>query len=191
MHDSRTARRPIRTEPRNIVGTHYRRERRFEAIGLSANFKYWGDEWFVQAGFDDAKAEAEIDFSSLSDGVFSWMAQLGWAPRSADGNTSVSVLAFRVDETETLTQQDGWAISATHDFGDAGEYGVFGRYTWASGGEGITPEDWGSELPVESGGFLGFAWNRPFGRDNDQLGVAAMYGRPTAYQRELGFDSQY
>ena len=67
----------------------------------------------------------EIDFSSLSDGVFAWTAEVGWAPRSAEGNTSVSILAFRVDETETLTQQDGWAISATHDFANEGEYGRF------------------------------------------------------------------
>ena len=46
-------------------------------------------------------------------------------------------------------------------------------------------------MPVESGGLLGFAWNRPLGRDNDQLDVAAMYGKPTAYQRELGFNWQY
>ena len=41
----------------------------FEAIGLGANLKYSANEWFVQGGFSDAKAESEFDFSSLDDDV--------------------------------------------------------------------------------------------------------------------------
>jgi hypothetical protein len=44
---------------------------------------------------------------------------------------------------------------------------------------------------LKSGGFIGFAWNRPFGRENDQLGIAAVLGKPTRYQRELGYNTQY
>jgi hypothetical protein len=136
----------------------------------------------------DAKAESEFDFSSLGDGVLAWTFETGWAPRSMNGDTSVSLLAFTVDKTPSLARQDGWALAATHDFGD---YGVFGRYTWAEGGRGITREDQRSALPLEHGGFLGFAWNKPFDRQNDQLGVAFMYGTPTTYQRSEGMDSQY
>jgi hypothetical protein len=96
-----------------------------------------------------------------------------------------------VDETDSLSQQDGWALSTTHDFGKDGEYGVFGRYTWASGGEGIRPENRDGALALKNGGFFGFAWNQPFGRVNDQLGIAAVYGKPTRYQLELGFNTQY
>jgi carbohydrate-selective porin OprB len=163
----------------------------FEAIGLGANLTYSGEQWFLQGGFSDAKAEDELDFSSFSDGVFAWTVEAGWAPRSTEGGTRVSVLAFRVDETDSLLQQDGWALSATHDFGKDGEYGVFGRYTWADGGEGINPENQDSELPLKNGGFFGIAWNQPFGRVNDQLGIAAVYGKPTRYQLELGFNTQY
>jgi carbohydrate-selective porin OprB len=163
----------------------------FEAIGLGANLSYSGEQWFLQGGFSDAKAKDELDFSSFSDGVFAWTVEAGWAPRSTEGGTRVSVLAFRVDETDSLLQQDGWALSATHDFGKDGEYGVFGRYTWADGGEGINPENPDSELPLKNGGFFGIAWNQPFGRVNDQLGIAAVYGKPTRYQLELGFNTQY
>ncbi len=162
----------------------------FEAIGLGANLKYSANDWFVQGGFSDAKAESEFDFSSLDDGVLAWTFETGWAPRSMNGNTSVSLLAFRVDKTSSLTRQDGWALAATHDFGDDGQYGVFGRYTWAEGGRGISREDQGGALPLKNGGFLGFAWNQPFDRQNDQIGIAFMYGTPTTYQHSEGMDSQ-
>jgi carbohydrate-selective porin OprB len=162
----------------------------FEAIGLGANLKYSASDWFVQGGFSDAKAESEFDFSSLGDGVLAWTAETGWTP-GENGDTSISLLGFSVDETQSLTQQNGWAIAATHDFGNDGEYAVFGRYTWASGGEGITPGDKSSALPLGNGGFLGFAWNRPFSRENDQLGIALLYGKPTTYQQQQGFNTQY
>jgi len=163
----------------------------FEAIGLGANLRYWGDKWFLQGGFSDAKAESEFDFSSLCDGVFAWTAEAGWRPRSADGSTAVSLLVFRMDERPTLTSQNGWALAATHNFGETGRYGVFGRYTQASGGEGIGEENLASALPLKRAAFAGFAWNRPLGRENDQVGVSALYGQPTDYQRRQGFGSQY
>ncbi len=163
----------------------------FEAIGLGANLKYRGKKWFIQGGFSDAKAETEFDFDSLGDGVFAWTAELGWAPRFTAGDSALSVLAFRVDETPTLTRQDGWALAATHDFGESAKYGVFGRFTWTDGGEGRVDKDQASALPLKSAGFAGFAWNRPFNREQDQAGLAALYGRPTTYQKALGYDAQY
>jgi carbohydrate-selective porin OprB len=125
----------------------------FEAIGLGANLMYSGEQWFLQGGFSDAKAEDELDFSSLADGVLTWTLEAGWAPRSTAGGTRVSVLVFGVDKTDNLTQQDGWALSATHDFGKDGEYGIFGRYTWADGGEGIKAENRDDALALKNGGF--------------------------------------
>jgi len=163
----------------------------FEAIGLGANIRYQGKDWFVQAGFSDAKAESEIDFDSLFDGILASTFEAGWSPRVFAGETSVSVLGFQVDETPALSRQTGWAIAATHDFGDTGRYGVFGRYTWASGGEGRTEHDQASALPLKSGGFAGLAWNRPFNRNDDQVGLVALYGRPTSYRRSLGYKDQF
>ena len=163
----------------------------FEAIGLGANIRYQGKDWFVQAGFSDAKSESEIDFDSLIDGVLASTLEVGWSPRISNGETSVSLLGFRVDETPTLSRQTGLALAATHDFGDTGRYGVFGRYTWADGGKGMTEQDQASALPLKSGGFVGLAWNRPFDRNEDQVGLVALYGRPTSYRRSLGFKDQY
>lgn len=163
----------------------------FEAIGLGANLKYWGNSWFVQGGFSDAKAESEFDFSSLADGVLAWTAEAGWAPRQLGGDTAVSLLAFRVDQTPTLDKQTGWALAGTHDFGESRRYGIFGRYTRASGGEGRGQENADAALPLKSAAYLGFAFNRPLGRVNDQLGLAALYGQPTEYRESQGFSSQY
>ena len=163
----------------------------FEAIGLGANLRYWGKEWFVQGGFSDAKAESEIDFDSLFDGVWAWTAEAGWMPRSMGGSTSVSFLAFHTDRTSTLTSQNGWAFAATHDFGQDDRYGVFGRYTRADGAEGISEADRSGALPLASAAFVGVALNRPLGRPGDQLGLVALYGKPTSYQRQQGFDDQY
>lgn len=163
----------------------------FEAIGLGANLQYWGEDWFIQGGFSDAKAESEIDFDSLFDGVWAWTAETGWKPRSMGGDTSISLLAFSTDRTETLTRQKGWAVAATHDFGKDDRYGVFGRYTKSDGGEGIREEDRAGALPLASAAFIGLALNQPLGRHNDQLGVAALYGKPTSFQRASGFDDQY
>jgi len=162
----------------------------FEAIGLGANLRWWGDQWFVQGGFSDAKAESEFDFSSLTDGVLAQTGEVGWAPRAANGDTAVSLLVFRVDETPSLTRQTGWAVAATHDFND-GAWGVFGRYTQADGGQGITEADRDSALPLERAAFAGLSWNQPLGRDQDQLGLVGLYGKPTKERREKGFSNQY
>jgi len=68
---------------------------------------------------------------------------------------------------------------------------VFGRYTFGNGGEGKTSESFDAALPLNNGGFVGFAWNKPFGRDKQQIGAALMYGEPTAYRRSQGFEDQY
>ena len=163
----------------------------FEAIGLGANLKYWGDNWFIQGGVSDAKAESELDFSSQADGVLAWTTEAGWAPRHRGGDTAISLLAFRVDQTPALNKQTGWALSGTHDFGENQRYGIFGRYTRASGGEGIGQENADAALPLKSAAFLGLSLNRPLERANDQLGMALLYGQPTENRESLGFSRQY
>jgi hypothetical protein len=80
----------------------------------------------------------------------------------------------------------------THEFGSDGDkYAVFGRYTFGDGGEGWTSESLSSALPLDNGGFVGFAWNKPFGRDSHQISAALMYGEPTEYRESLGFNDQY
>ncbi len=166
--------------------------RYFEAIGLGANAGYrMPNGWFVQGGFSDAKAEAEFDFSSLADGVLASTLEIGWAPEREVGMTSVSVLTFAVDETEAINRETGFAVAFSHDIGAEAWGGMFGRYTYRSGGDPRAPKYRDDELPLEHGGFLGYAWNAPFGRETDQLGIAAMVGQPSDSRREQGFSTQY
>jgi hypothetical protein len=53
------------------------------------------------------------------------------------------------------------------------------------------PESLEAALPLDNGGFLGFAWNSPFGREAQQIGAALMYGEPTDYREAQGFTDQY
>ena len=83
-------------------------------------------------------------------------------------------------------------MAFTHEYGPSGtDYALFGRYTFGDGGEGKTPESLELALPLNNGGFLGAAWNRPFGRDAQQIGAALMYGEPTDYRAAQGFKDQY
>ncbi len=169
----------------NAVGRY------FEAIGLGANATYHSPKgWFVQAGFSDAKAESEFDFSSLADGVFASTFEVGWRPAREVGFTNMSVLAYAVDETDALDRETGFALAFSHDIGAEASKGVFGRYTHRTGGDPKAPEYRDDGLPLKHGGFLGFAWNAPLGRERDQLGVAAIYGEPSDSRQEKGFNAQ-
>lgn len=68
---------------------------------------------------------------------------------------------------------------------------MFGRYTFADGGSGKTAESQVAALPLDNGGFVGFAWNRPFDREAQQIEAALMYGEPTDYREAQGFTDQY
>ena len=59
------------------------------------------------------------------------------------------------------------------------------------GGSGKTSESLDAALPLDNGGFLDVAWNKPFGREAQQIGAALMYGAPTAYREAQGFTDQY
>ncbi|MBA1446778.1 MAG: carbohydrate porin [Gammaproteobacteria bacterium] len=39
--------------------------------------------------------------------------------------------------------------------------------------------------------FIGATWNRPFGRANQQLAAAALYGQATGFKQSQGFNNQY
>ena len=68
---------------------------------------------------------------------------------------------------------------------------MFGRYTFADGGSGKMAESQAAALPLDNGGFVGFARNRPFDREAQQIGAALMYGEPTDYREAQGFTDPY
>ncbi|MBL3600322.1 MAG: hypothetical protein JMN25_10700 [gamma proteobacterium endosymbiont of Lamellibrachia anaximandri] len=164
----------------------------WESIGLGVAGAWHGDQWTVQAGVVDAQATAEgLDFSSFSKGKYAYMLEFSYEPDNPNGTTSLSALAYLVDEHDDLTTERGLVGQFTHEFGQQAEYAAFGRYTVKSGGTGNTAAARNSALPVEQGGFIGAAWNRPFGRANQQLAAAAIYGQATSFKQSQGFNNQY
>ena len=167
--------------------------RYFDTIGLGAQLQYNADKWFVTGGFADATAGDEFDFNTFYNGDWTVYGEVGYRPpRENAGISVVSALITNAASTKTLRSQQTVTAAFTHEFGGAGaDYAVFGRYTFGDGGEGKTSESFDAALPLNNGGFVGFAWNKPFGRDKQQIGAALMYGEPTAYRRSQGFEDQY
>jgi hypothetical protein len=167
--------------------------RYFDTMGLGAQLQYNGDRWFATAGFADATAVNEFDFSTFAKVDWTVYGEAGYRiERATSGISVVSALVTSAAEAETLKSQQTFTAAFTHEFGgDGSDYALFGRYTFGDGGEGKTAELANSALPLDHGGFVGFAMNKPFGRDSDQIGVALMYGEPTDHRRTQGFDDQY
>jgi hypothetical protein len=167
--------------------------RYFDTMGLGAQLQYNGDRWFATGGFADATAGDEFDFSTLYNGDLTVYGEAGYQPeRSLPGISVVSMLVTTAASTGTLSRQKTVTAAFTHEYGgDGTDYAVFGRYTFGDGGEGKTSESFEAALPLDNGGFLGFAWNKPFGRETQQIGAALMYGEPTDFRKSQGFDDQY
>jgi hypothetical protein len=167
--------------------------RYFDTIGLGAQLLYKGDNWFLSGGFADATAGDEFDFDTFYNGDWTVYGEAGYRPeRSLPGISVISLLTPSADATTTLNNQQSISMAFTHEFGQGGaDYAVFGRYTFADGGSGKMTDSLEAALPLDNGGFLGFAWNKPFGHDAQQIGAALMYGEPTAYREAQGFSDQY
>ncbi|MGI9201222.1 MAG: hypothetical protein ACR2QL_09195, partial [Woeseiaceae bacterium] len=167
--------------------------RYFDTMGLGAQLQYNGDRWFATGGFADATASNEFDFNTFVKGDWTVYGEAGYRlTRSQEGISVVSLLATSAAETSTLKSQQTVTAAFTHEFGgDGSKYALFGRYTFGDGGEGKSAESADSAVPLDNGGFVGFAANQPLGRESHQIGVALMYGEPTDHRRSQGFDDQY
>ncbi|SLN23776.1 Carbohydrate-selective porin, OprB family [Pseudoruegeria aquimaris] len=160
----------------------------FSTIGLGANAAWFGDGWHLRAGVVDAQAEDPyFDFDSLKKGRFLWQAELGLTPDWGGDFTQIALSPYMIDRTDHLSRERGFVAAFTHEWDD---FAVFGRYTWRDGGTALTPADEAEELAVQRGGFLGFAWNAPFDREDDRIAVALMHGEPTPLARAGGLNTQ-
>ena len=167
--------------------------RYFDTMGLGAQLQYNGERWFATGGLVDATAGDEFDFNTFYNGDWTVYGEAGYRPaRLAPGISVVSMLVTSAASTKTLNSQQTVTAAFTHEFGgDGADYAVFGRYTFGDGGEGKSDASFEAALPLENGGFVGIAWNKPFGREAQQIGAALMYGEPTEFRRTQGFDDQY
>ncbi len=162
--------------------------RYFDILGLGAQARWQQDRWYSSISFADADAEEEIDFDSLGDGQLVWVGEFGIDTGLGTERSEVGVLVSSIDQTDTFKKEDSVGLGFQHEYADDAEYAVFGRYTWRSGGKVRPGKNANDELPMKEGGFVGWRWNRAFGRDNEHLAVAAFYGEMTPEQKRRGFD---
>ncbi len=164
----------------------------FNATGLGGVVTYEQPAWFITGVVSDATAEDEfIDVSTFKDGNFLYAAEAGFTPNLQQGSLVATVMPYTVDSNEQLKRETGVVLAYTFEYGDNAEFASFGRYTWRDGGEGRTESDNAEALKTDMAGHIGWAWNRAFGRENQQLGTALMYASPTDYQRRQGLSTQY
>jgi hypothetical protein len=165
----------------------------WESFGLGGLGGYWGDEWFVQAGFVDSKAgDNDLDFSSFSEGSYDYLAEATWSPTREDPSetTDVAALVYYSSSHDGIRDETGFVLQFTHEFGEAAEFAAFGRYSWKDGGNGKNDSAKANAVPLNHGGFVGGAWNGAFGLQDHQLAGAFFYGRATGFQRSMGFDDE-
>ena len=166
--------------------------RYFNAIGLGSVVTYRQNNWFVTGVVSDATAEDDfIDVSSFKDGHFLYAVELGFSPDNEAGNSVVTVTPYSIDATAEQKKETGVVLAYTIEYGKDAEYANFARYTWRNGGDGKTQTANAHGLKTDNAGFIGWAWNRPFSRENQQLSAALMYGSATDYQRQQGMNNQY
>jgi len=163
----------------------------WEALGIGSMAGYFGEQWFLQAGFVDAKAEDDLDWSSFTDGKFAYLLEATWSPSNEMGITSIGATAYYIEELQNRESESGVVAQFTHEWGEQARYAVFGRYSLRDGGESKDPANPANEPPVEHGGFAGIAWNQPFGRSDQQLAASFIYGSPSDYKSLQGFNTQY
>lgn len=166
--------------------------RYFNAIGLGGLATYKQDNWFMTGLVSDATAEEEfIDLSSVKDGSFLYAFELGFQFKKHENHSVFTATPYTIDATDSLKSEKGVVLAYTFEYGQNSEYANFARYTVRDGGEGHTDAANEEALKTDQAGFVGWAWNRPFNKEKQQLAVALMYGSATDYQRQKGMNSQY
>lgn len=169
----------------------------FDRIGLGASVTVRQDQWFAGLLLSDATAQAPgFDFDTIGDGSNLLAAELGVTPILAGRASKMSLLPYVIGSSDDFSRERGVVLTASHDLAAIGVDGLaplvlFGRYTVRTGGEPLTSAARGDARSLKRGGFLGVAFNRPFGRDDQQIGVALMQGSPSETAISNGFGSQH
>lgn len=164
----------------------------WEAIGIGTLVGYWGDEWFIQGGLVDAKAGPDdLDFSSFADAEYAYMLEASYSLPRNTGVSTVGAVLYYVDERNDLDSEYGLVAQFTHEFGLHEAYATFARYSYRQNGEGLTNTTQGNAPDLKQGLFVGGAWNQPFGRNDQQIGLALMHGTVSDFKAEQGFNNQY
>ncbi len=166
--------------------------RYFGVNGLGAEVSLRNERWSLTALVADAQDDSDfIDWAGLREGILLWAFEIAYRPANPAGVTVFNLVPYHMDETEDYTSEEGLAFGFSHEFGERAEGALFGRYSFRSGGEGLTERVRLDAPPLSHGGFLGAAWNRPFGSADQQLAAALMLGGPSDDREALGYEAQY
>lgn len=168
----------------------------FDRIGIGASIGARQDQWFVSLLISDATAQARgFDFDSVGDGSNLLAVEMGLTPTIAGRASKISLTPYVIGASDEFSREKGVVLTVSHDLRAGGAETpapvvLFGRYTLRTGGEPRTSDARSDARPLRRGGFLGLAFNQPFGRDTQQIGFALMQGSPSDTAVADGFASQ-
>lgn len=154
--------------------------------GLGAMTSIQNDWFYLSAGFQDAKADQEkIDFTSLADGKFVYLGELGFTPTFGIKNKGKYKLTIgyveKTGDNRKKSECNGWGLtlSIRQDFSEGfGLYGVY-RHSWDREVGG-----------VKRTAGTGVVFTRPFGWVDDWLGIGYFFtdASDSALEKEHGFE---
>ncbi|MCV6583896.1 MAG: hypothetical protein OIF47_00025 [Marinibacterium sp.] len=168
----------------------------YDRIGLGIGLGIEGEGWFAKSVISDASAtDRGFDFSTLSDGSNLVAVEAGLTPQIAGRDSRVSLMPYLISGSTDFSRERGLVLVFSHDLSPSPEAGgadrvLFGRYTYRTGGEPLSQGARDDARPLKHGGLLGMAFNRPFGQEDQQVGIAAMYGAASDTARADGLGSQ-
>ncbi len=141
--------------------------------GLGAAVAYDAGNWYVSAGFNDAKgSQKRPDFDSFSDGKFNYLAELGLTTNIGGRTGELKITPSYTDrtgDTDAPGDRAGWGLSIAARQPVADNVNVFARslHSWDRAISGFDR--------VLSAGLM---IDPPGGRKDDLLGLGAFYGHP-------------
>lgn len=147
----------------------------------------WG---YVAAGFQDSKADTrKIDFSSFSDGRFSYLAEV----KLNTGRLSASKGAYKL--TLGYVDSDGTSGPSAQPSGYGVNISGQQRLSENLAVYGLFRKSWNRYAAnVEQAAAIGITSLEPFGWANDNASIAAFYSKPAdtqsgALREEIGFEA--
>jgi len=162
----------------------------FGSLGLGLMAEYNGQHWFGKAGIHDATAIEEVDFKTLSDGVFLYIFEGGVKVNTSNADRRVSLLYSYVDARPDKAAESAWSLGGVYEFSKNSLWSVYGRYTMRNGGTGLTEEAKANDNTLRHGGFIGSSRKSPFHWKKAEIGLSYFIGAPTDYQVSIGSRTQ-
>lgn len=160
----------------------------YNDIGLGGNGIIWKEAWYASAAVIDAKANREYpDFSSLMDGEFLYIGEVGYerdfdGPNEAALRLTMSHLDIEDEDNPELGSGQSIMVSADRRFNN--RWALAAR--WSKSFDRLSADY--RELYS-----LAFMWLSPLERVQDIAGVGVFSGDPSEAQkgRESGFEMFY